>query len=246
MNNFPFFEKENLKKTEQDDLLLPLNEKGTEKKLSNLSRHQAAFKMDSNIGPINSDDEFETPPKHDKEEEFPAEELIEETCPEDREQWGKILNLSNEVSEMIQKAIQSDEISSQTRLRVKECCRDLFSLVCQDSFVFGTRKHKQAAPLIRPPIRNRKISRPSKNSKSSIDPKNDPNKKKRRKRAQSNPNNLYCHACGVKDTPEWRRGPDGCKSLCNACGLHYAKIVKREQESFISQPRSIPVNMLID
>jgi len=39
---------------------------------------------------------------------------------------------------------------------------------------------------------------------------------------------LYCHSCGTLDTPEWRRGPDGCKSLCNACGLHYAKILKRE------------------
>jgi len=39
---------------------------------------------------------------------------------------------------------------------------------------------------------------------------------------------LYCHSCGTTDTPEWRRGPDGCKSLCNACGLHYAKILRRE------------------
>jgi len=41
-------------------------------------------------------------------------------------------------------------------------------------------------------------------------------------------NDLYCHSCGTTETPEWRRGPDGCKSLCNACGLHYAKILKRE------------------
>jgi len=38
----------------------------------------------------------------------------------------------------------------------------------------------------------------------------------------------YCRSCGTTQTPEWRRGPDGGKSLCNACGLHYAKIIKRE------------------
>lgn len=41
---------------------------------------------------------------------------------------------------------------------------------------------------------------------------------------------MYCHACGTTETPEWRRGPDGNKSLCNACGLHYAKIVRCERE----------------
>jgi len=28
-----------------------------------------------------------------------------------------------------------------------------------------------------------------------------------------------CTSCGTKETPEWRRGPDGQRSLCNACGL---------------------------
>ncbi|KAH3764212.1 hypothetical protein Pelo_3915 [Pelomyxa schiedti] len=55
-----------------------------------------------------------------------------------------------------------------------------------------------------------------------------PAKPKRRKRAK-NPVSFYCHVCGTKETSEWRRGPDNCKSLCNACGLHYAKIVKKEQ-----------------
>ena len=41
---------------------------------------------------------------------------------------------------------------------------------------------------------------------------------------------LHCRACGATNTPEWRRGPDGQKSLCNACGLHFAKIVRVERE----------------
>jgi len=32
-----------------------------------------------------------------------------------------------------------------------------------------------------------------------------------------------CCFCGRTDTPEWRRGPDGRRTLCNACGLIYKK-----------------------
>ncbi|CAO3683019.1 unnamed protein product [Rhizopus stolonifer] len=28
-----------------------------------------------------------------------------------------------------------------------------------------------------------------------------------------------CHSCNTTETPEWRRGPDGARTLCNACGL---------------------------
>jgi hypothetical protein len=28
-----------------------------------------------------------------------------------------------------------------------------------------------------------------------------------------------CHSCNIEQTPEWRRGPDGARTLCNACGL---------------------------
>lgn len=28
-----------------------------------------------------------------------------------------------------------------------------------------------------------------------------------------------CHSCARSETPEWRRGPDGARTLCNACGL---------------------------
>jgi hypothetical protein len=36
-----------------------------------------------------------------------------------------------------------------------------------------------------------------------------------------------CHSCNRIDTPEWRRGPDGARTLCNACGLHYAKLERK-------------------
>jgi hypothetical protein len=39
-----------------------------------------------------------------------------------------------------------------------------------------------------------------------------PNKK-------SAPEGGKCHGCSVTVTAEWRRGPDGPRSLCNACGV---------------------------
>ncbi|KAL3476378.1 hypothetical protein BJX99DRAFT_258508 [Aspergillus californicus] len=36
-----------------------------------------------------------------------------------------------------------------------------------------------------------------------------------------------CADCGTSDSPEWRKGPDGPKTLCNACGLRWAKQEKK-------------------
>ncbi|KAF3491016.1 NsdD protein [Arthroderma uncinatum] len=47
--------------------------------------------------------------------------------------------------------------------------------------------------------------------------------KKRRKAAPPG----RCHSCNRAETPEWRRGPDGARTLCNACGLHYAKLTRK-------------------
>eukprot|EP01112_Ceratiomyxa_fruticulosa_P011028 TRINITY_DN2960_c0_g2_i1.p1 TRINITY_DN2960_c0_g2~~TRINITY_DN2960_c0_g2_i1.p1 ORF type:complete len:477 (+),score=106.55 TRINITY_DN2960_c0_g2_i1:368-1798(+) len=32
---------------------------------------------------------------------------------------------------------------------------------------------------------------------------------------------LFCHNCKTRETPEWRRGPNGAKTLCNACGIRW-------------------------
>lgn len=38
-----------------------------------------------------------------------------------------------------------------------------------------------------------------------------------------------CHSCSIRETPEWRRGPDGARTLCNACGLREC----RSLDSFV-------------
>ncbi|KAI0017034.1 hypothetical protein F4780DRAFT_782663 [Xylariomycetidae sp. FL0641] len=49
-----------------------------------------------------------------------------------------------------------------------------------------------------------------------------------------------CHSCNRIDTPEWRRGPDGARTLCNACGLHYAKLErKRQMEQRSIRPKAV-------
>ncbi|KAF9191564.1 hypothetical protein BGZ51_007127 [Haplosporangium sp. Z 767] len=59
--------------------------------------------------------------------------------------------------------------------------------------------------------------------------KNVPHQKYRKRAKRTHPPGR-CLSCHTSDTPEWRRGPDGARTLCNACGLHYAKLVKREQQ----------------
>ncbi|CUS22853.1 LAQU0S07e01596g1_1 [Lachancea quebecensis] len=41
------------------------------------------------------------------------------------------------------------------------------------------------------------------------------------------PETMECIHCSRKDTPEWRRGPYGNRTVCNACGLFYGKLVRR-------------------
>jgi len=55
-------------------------------------------------------------------------------------------------------------------------------------------------------------------------------KAKKRRSSLQLPGDVYCRLCGTKETPEWRRGPDGLKSLCNACGIHFARMMRAERK----------------
>ncbi|OAA48551.1 Cutinase protein palindrome-binding protein [Metarhizium rileyi] len=52
-------------------------------------------------------------------------------------------------------------------------------------------------------------------------------KKKKLKTAEE----YVCTDCGTLDSPEWRKGPNGPKTLCNACGLRWAKKEKKRNNA---------------
>lgn len=39
---------------------------------------------------------------------------------------------------------------------------------------------------------------------------------------------IKCLECGADSSPEWRKGPEGPKTLCNRCGLRYAKKLRQQ------------------
>lgn len=47
--------------------------------------------------------------------------------------------------------------------------------------------------------------------------------KARRVKKRTNEAEQTCLICHAAETPEWRQGPNGPRTLCNACGLSYAK-----------------------
>eukprot|EP01133_Synstelium_polycarpum_P011547 gene11547-13480_t len=76
--------------------------------------------------------------------------------------------------------------------------------------------------------------------------------RKSHNKAKEHEMHIKCQRCGAKDSPEWRKGPDGTKSLCNACGLYYAKTKKKEMALVGSQsnpniePTLMNINHLIN
>ncbi|KAE8450621.1 hypothetical protein EG329_005965 [Mollisiaceae sp. DMI_Dod_QoI] len=54
------------------------------------------------------------------------------------------------------------------------------------------------------------------------------------------PDEYVCTDCGTLDSPEWRKGPSGPKTLCNACGLRWAK--KEKKKSGPIHPPPLPIN----
>lgn len=50
---------------------------------------------------------------------------------------------------------------------------------------------------------------------------------KKDKKKQKVADEYVCADCGTLDSPEWRKGPKGPKTLCNACGLRWAKKEKK-------------------
>ncbi|KAJ3310809.1 blue light receptor [Blyttiomyces sp. JEL0837] len=52
----------------------------------------------------------------------------------------------------------------------------------------------------------------------------------KRKKVKVPVEELFCRQCGTTASPEWRKGPLGPKTLCNACGLAYSKKLQKEKK----------------
>ncbi|OAL44461.1 hypothetical protein IQ07DRAFT_577911 [Pyrenochaeta sp. DS3sAY3a] len=57
-----------------------------------------------------------------------------------------------------------------------------------------------------------------------VDQAGQPVLSRKKKKASASVNLHVCVDCGTNSSPEWRRGPRGAKTLCNACGLRWTKL----------------------
>ena len=73
----------------------------------------------------------------------------------------------------------------------------------------------QASDLGRPLIGSIGIEVSRQSSSEAQAPKSGAGKKSKRRLS---PESYLCAHCGTRVSPEWRKGPDGPKTLCNACG----------------------------
>lgn len=51
----------------------------------------------------------------------------------------------------------------------------------------------------------------------------------RRVRKRRDEADQSCLSCSATETPEWRKGPTGPRTLCNACGLLFAKQCRKRE-----------------
>ncbi|ATY59586.1 transcription factor rfeH-Penicillium chrysogenum [Cordyceps militaris] len=63
--------------------------------------------------------------------------------------------------------------------------------------------------------------------------------RRRRKEEKKLQTAQKCHNCNRLDTPQWRAGPDGPRTLCNVCGLVYTKRQRRQVEQMMRPLRRL-------
>eukprot|EP01135_Chromosphaera_perkinsii_P003210 Nk52_evm17s238 gene=Nk52_evmTU17s238 len=95
---------------------------------------------------------------------------------------------------------------------------------------------------INPNLYETKKSENSKPSKSEKAPK-DPLAPTKKKSFKPLPQSEGCTECRTKLSPEWRKGPMGPKTLCNACGLRYSKKIKQAEQKakLLAASQGLPI-----
>ncbi|RHZ86956.1 hypothetical protein Glove_42g39 [Diversispora epigaea] len=73
-----------------------------------------------------------------------------------------------------------------------------------------------------------------------------PVRPKYRKRTKRSALPGRCHSCNIQETPEWRRGPDGARTLCNACGLHFAKLTRKRAQLALREQQAMMDNSMLN
>lgn len=64
-------------------------------------------------------------------------------------------------------------------------------------------------------------------SRKPLETKSDSAIKVPKKRGRKKKANTVCTQCKLENTPEWRKGPEGPRTLCNACGLFFKKLCNK-------------------
>ncbi|KAF2069438.1 hypothetical protein CYY_009241 [Polysphondylium violaceum] len=164
--------------------------------------------------------------------------------PNEQETWIEIRDLSSGISKMAKSSL-TNGITEEMLTEIKEK-----GLVLMNMIETVTKKEKLERQLndddrgrIFPPLTRPRRFR--KKKKMALEPANPNNLEKIKKKTDT----LFCTSCGTTQTPEWRKGPAGGKSLCNACGLHYAKLMKKEGQLKVettSSPPSTSMNVIMD
>ncbi|XBI59554.1 hypothetical protein VPH35_040591 [Triticum aestivum] len=54
------------------------------------------------------------------------------------------------------------------------------------------------------------------------------------------PRTMTCRQCHTTDTPQWRTGPDGPGTLCNACGIRYRMSREKASAQLASTAGEVP------
>ncbi|KAI8338463.1 hypothetical protein BC941DRAFT_512598 [Chlamydoabsidia padenii] len=76
-----------------------------------------------------------------------------------------------------------------------------------------------------------RISSPSPTPSSNSSPEMSNSKHRISKSWRIRPNEKkQCESCRTSQSPEWRRGPSGHRTLCNACGLRYSRSLARQEQ----------------
>jgi len=169
----------------------------------------------------------------------------------EKDKWFKFKELCRNLKDSTEILLERYQTNSDFQKLSKQVT-DIDSFTNNENFVVSPKpKNRISPPLQR--ARTTGITfkkRRSEEFESCSNSDDDDNKKGkgRRQRAKAAPSEeLYCRSCGETQTCEWRRGPDGYKSLCNACGIHYAKIVKKEETALHSyKPKNLKLDMLLN